>query len=57
MGTLDDSWLELSTQDRSREAEALVGALRGRGVSQVMVYDDDDRLRIQALGTQAVRIL
>ncbi len=57
VGTLDDSWLELSTQDRSREAEALVGALRGRGVSQVMVYDDDDRLRIQALGTQAVRIL
>lgn len=57
VGTLDDAWLRLAPPQQEHAARELVSALRGRGVQQVMVYDDERRLRIQALGVQPVRVL
>jgi hypothetical protein len=57
VGTIDEDWLELSKGERERIAVELVDALRRRGMVQIMIYDDDERLRIQALGTQPVRTL
>lgn len=51
VGTIDDAWLGLEADERRTAAENLVAALHDRGVSQVMIYDDDDQLRIQALGS------
>jgi hypothetical protein len=34
-----------------------VAALRVQGVREIMVYDDQRRLRIQALGQQPVHVL
>jgi hypothetical protein len=51
VGTIDDAWLGLGTDERRAAAENLVAALHDQGVSQVMIYDDDDQLRIQALGS------
>jgi hypothetical protein len=38
-------------------ATDLVEALRENGVRDVMIYDDDGNLRIQALGEQPPRLL
>ena len=50
MGTIDEEWLALGTDERQSAAEQLVDALRRQGVTQVMIRDDEGRLRIQALG-------
>jgi len=57
VGTIDDDWSELSPDARNAAATKLVEALRAQGVREVMVYDADRRLRIQALGEQSIRIL
>jgi hypothetical protein len=56
VGTIDETWLALATEKRQRAAEELVGRLRNQGVEQVMIYDDQNKLRIQALG-EKVRML
>jgi hypothetical protein len=56
-GTLDDEWSDLAPAQQAASAEAMVAALRGRGVREIMVYDDDNQLRIQALGSQPVQIV
>ena len=56
-GTLDDSWFSLEPARQQDAADALVAALRERGARDVMVYDDDGRLCIQALGAQPARIV
>ena len=56
VGTLDEDWFMLGEQERYEAAEELVAGLRREGVSQVMIYDGNDRLRIQALG-QNLRVL
>ena len=56
-GTLDDDWFELEPAQQAEAADALVGALRAQGVHEIMVYDDDHRLRIQAFGSQPARIV
>ena len=56
-GTLDDDWSELEPAKQAESAEALVRSLRERGVREIMVYDDEHRLRIQALGNQPARIV
>ena len=56
-GTLDDEWSELEPAQQARAADALVAALRGRGLREIMVYDSDQRLRIQALGGQPARVV
>ena len=35
----------------------MVQALREQGIREIMVYDDDQRLRIQALGSQPPRVI
>jgi hypothetical protein len=40
-----------------RVATDLVRALRAQGVREIMVFDDERRLRIQALGAQPVRVM
>jgi len=57
VGTVDDAWLELDEDARLDAAVDLVAILRAQGVSQIMVYDDDRVLRIQALGSGGVKVL
>lgn len=57
VGTLDDRWKSLPHDGRQTEAEELVLRLREHGLQQVMVYDLDRTLRIQAVGSQPVRAL
>lgn len=57
VGTLDDQWSRLAAAEQTLEAEHLVRALRERGVREIMIYDDDERLRIQALGGQDPRVI
>ena len=57
VGTLDSSWANLAREERQTAAEMLVLRLREHGLEQVMVYDRDRALRIQAIGTQPIRAL
>jgi hypothetical protein len=57
IGTIDESWLTLPPNERGQAADELVLRLRELGIRQIMIYDDGDDLRIQALGSQPVRTL
>ncbi len=57
VGTLEDVWSQLDAAEQELAASELVEALRARGVREVMIYDDERRLRIQALGSQPPRIV
>lgn len=57
VGRIGEAWLTLPAAQQKASAEALVSRLRAKGVRQVMIYDRDDRIRIQALGSQPTRIL
>lgn len=57
VGTLDDSWESLAPDERRNAAEQLVSRLREHGLDQVMIYDRERSLRIQAVGSQPVRAL
>ncbi len=57
VGGIRDSWSALPASDRTLSAADLVGTLRESGVRDVMIYDDDGLLRIQALGEQPPRLL
>lgn len=57
VGTLDERWLALDAEEREAAAAALVARLREHGLQQVMIYDRERRLRIQALGSQPIRSL
>jgi len=56
-GTLDDEWSELELAQQAETADKLVQALRERGVREIMLYDDDHHLRVQALGSQPARVI
>jgi hypothetical protein len=57
VGAINDDWLELDPDEQMRAAAVLVQELRERSVRQIMIYDDDDRLRIQALGDRPPRVV
>ena len=57
VGTIDERWLALSASERQAAAQELVARLRERRIQQIMIYDDDRALRIQAIGSQPVRTL
>jgi len=57
VGEIRDSWSGLEATDQIPVATDLVERLRENGVRDVMIYDDDGLLRIQALGDQPLRIL
>jgi hypothetical protein len=57
VGEIRDGWSALQLSDRVLVVTDLVEALRESGVRDVMIYDDDGFLRIQALGEQPPRIL
>ncbi len=57
VGTVDDRWTSLPHDGRQAEAETLVEHLRARGLEQVMIYDRERRLRIQAIGSEPTRAL
>lgn len=57
VGTFDDDWFALDDAQRRNAALDLVASLRATGVREVMVYDDDGRLRLQLLGQQPLRLL
>ncbi len=57
VGTLEDDWAGLAEPEREEAATRLVETLRAQGIREIMVYDDQRRLRIQALGERPVRIV
>jgi hypothetical protein len=57
VGRVDDKWLDLPVLDRIEAADQLVNGLRKLGLSQIMIYDRNKELRIQAIGTQSIRVL
>ena len=57
VGRVSDAWLALPAGQRSEVAEDIVARLRSQGMQQIMIYDDDKRVRIQALGQQPIRTL
>jgi hypothetical protein len=57
VGEIRDSWSALEAAGQIPVATDLVERLRENGVRDVMIYDDDGLLRIQALGDQPPRIL
>ncbi len=57
VGRIRDSWSEFGEADQALVATALVAALHESGVRDVMIYDDDGLLRIQALGEHSPRIM
>jgi hypothetical protein len=57
VGEIRDGWLALQLSDRILVVTDLVEVLRESGVRDVMIYDDDGFLRIQALGEQPPRML
>ena len=56
VGGIRNSWSALEASDRMLVATDLVETLRENGVRDVMIYDDDGFLRIQALGKQPPRM-
>ncbi|MBW2716573.1 MAG: hypothetical protein JRD03_10875, partial [Deltaproteobacteria bacterium] len=57
VGRIRDNWSELGEADQALVATDLVEALQESGVRDVMIYDDDGLLRIQALGEHSPRIM
>jgi len=57
VGEIRDDWSALQLSDRILVVTDIVETLRDSGVRDVMIYDDDGFLRIQALGEQPPRIL
>ncbi|MGB0618534.1 MAG: hypothetical protein ACPGVZ_03625 [Myxococcota bacterium] len=57
VGEIDEAWLALPRDERVAIAEQIIDRLRAAGMQQVMIFDDDDQVRIQALGSQPVRVL
>jgi hypothetical protein len=57
VGTIDEDWFALEATERAEVARDLVRALRAQGVREIMIFDDERRLRIQALGAQPARVL
>jgi hypothetical protein len=57
VGEIRNGWSALQASDQLLVATDLVEALREYGVRDVMIYDDDGLLRIQALGEQPARVL
>jgi hypothetical protein len=57
VGRIRDSWSELGEAEQALAATDLVKALHESGVRDVMIYDDDGLLRIQALGEHSPRIM
>jgi len=57
VGKIRDGFFVLEAGDRMLVATDLIGTLREQGVREIMIYDDQGELRIQALGIQPPRIL
>jgi hypothetical protein len=57
VGEIRASWSALAEADRMLVATDLVESLRENGVRDVMIYDGDGLLRIQALGERPPRLL
>lgn len=57
VGFLDDAWNALDATTRTDAALDLVASLRAQGVRDIMIYDKHDRLRLQLLGDQPLRLV
>ena len=57
VGIFDERWAELPEEPQRAAAESLVARLRSSGISQIVIRDDRDRVRLQALGRQPLRLL
>jgi hypothetical protein len=57
VGTIGEDWSSLEASEQMQSATDLVAALRAQGAREIMVFGDHHRLRIQALGTQPLRVL
>lgn len=57
VGRFDDRWQTMQRRQRRAAAQSLVERLRSHGVSQIVIRDESDRVRLQALGQQPIRML
>ncbi|MDG2051428.1 MAG: hypothetical protein P8M78_14845, partial [Myxococcota bacterium] len=57
VGRFDHRWRSMERHQRRAAAESLVARLRENGISQIVIRDENDRVRLQALGRQPVRLL
>ena len=57
VGRFDDRWQLMKGRQRRAAAQSIVERLRNEGVSQIVIRDDNDRVRLQALGRQPIRML
>jgi hypothetical protein len=57
VGRVGEKWIALPAVDQLEVADQLVARLRELGLSQIMIYDRNQELRIQAIGTQSIRVL
>ena len=57
VGQFDDRWHTMQRRQRRAAAQSLVERLRSYGVSQIVIRDENDRVRLQALGQQPIRML
>jgi len=56
-GTLEDEWANLGPAGQTEAAQSLVRALRERGVTEIMIFDGQRNLRVQALGRQPITVV
>ena len=57
VGKIRDGFFALEADDRMLVATDLVETLREQGVREIMIYDAQGDLRIQAFGNQPPRVL
>jgi hypothetical protein len=55
VGTLDASWAELQPNEQEAYAIDMVALLRVDGARNIVIYDSDHRVRVQAIGDGAVQ--
>lgn len=57
VGTIDDRWTALPRRERGEVAREIVRRLREQGMNQVMIYDKENRVRVQAIGEQPTQVI
>jgi hypothetical protein len=52
VGVVDQRWLSLPLDQQVSNAKQIVSQLRAQGIQQIMIYDGNRQIRVQAIGSQ-----
>ena len=52
VGVVDQRWLSLPSDQQVSNAKQIVSQLRAQGMQQIMIYDGNRQIRVQAIGSQ-----